>query len=368
VKACVLPAAGAGAAQQVAGLAVAERTRRALAHAGFTLVAPGSAPHGPHTLFVAGNAVVEPQALLALAEAAVAESGSMSAENAIETPAALLVPAGEPAEGALESAEDLGRLAARLQQTGRLRLAVTGGTLCQRVQTQADALRLERRLLEALVQPTDGFFARHFDRRISSWLSPRLVRLGVRPNAITLFATGVGLAGAACLATQSHALQVLGAILFVISTILDGCDGEVARLSFTSSAFGRRLDLICDNVVNAAIFVAIGWNALATDAGHGRSRLVWATLGGFALATAAGFAFSRWIDRSGRKGELYDWYESLASRDFAYVVLLLAVIGRLPWFVWIAAVGSYAFVAMLTLIRLRAGRAPTTPLCEREST
>jgi len=368
VNACVLPAAGAGGAQQVAGLAVAERTRRALAHAGFTLVAPGSAPHGAHTRFGAGDAVVEPQALRALAEEAVLGGGSMSAENAIEAPAALLVPTGEPAEGALESAEDLGKLAARLQGTGRRHLAATGGALCQRVQTQGDALRLERRLLEALVQPTDGFFARHFDRRISSRLSPWLVRLGVRPNTITLFATGIGLAGAACLAIQSHALQVLGALLFVVSTILDGCDGEVARLSFTSSALGRRLDLIGDNVVNAAIFVAIGWNALATDAGHGRSWLVWATLGGFALATAAGFAFSRWIDRSGRKAELHDWYESLASRDFAYVVLLLAVIGRLPWFVWLAAVGSYAFVAMLTLIRLRAGRAPATPLCEREST
>jgi phosphatidylglycerophosphate synthase len=362
----VLPAAGG--AHQVAGLAVAERSRRALECAGFTLVEPGSGPPGPHTLFVAGDAAVEPQALLALAEAAVAGRGSMSAENAIEAPAALVVPAGGPAGGALVSAEDLGPLAARLRETDRLRLAATGGALCQRIQTHGDALRLERRMLGALAQPTDGFFARHFDRRISSRLSPRLVRLGVRPNTITLFATGVGLAGAACLATPSHALQVLGALLFVASTILDGCDGEVARLSFTSSDFGRRLDLIGDNLVNAAIFVAIGWNALATGAGHGPSWLVWATLGGFVLATAAGFAFSRWINRSGRKAELHDWYESLASRDFAYFVLLLAMLGRLPWFVWFAAIGSYAFVALLAVIWLRAGREPAPPLGERECT
>jgi phosphatidylglycerophosphate synthase len=211
------------------------------------------------------------------------------------------------------------------------------------------------------VRPTDGVFARHFDRRISSRLSPWLVRRGVTPNAITLLATLVGLAGAACLATSGRVLQVLGSLLFVASTILDGCDGEVARLSFTSSDFGRRLDLIGDNLVNAAVFLAIGWSVLHADAGPATSALVWVTLGGFALATVSGFAFSRWIDRSGRGAAIHDLYESLASRDFAYVVLLLAALGRLHWFVWLAAFGSYAFVALLAGLRVHLGRTPAPP-------
>ncbi len=368
MKACILPAVGSGGECEVAGLAVTERTRRALVRAGFTLVAPGVGSRDAASLFVSSDAAVEPQALAALLEAAAGGGAAMAAENAIETPAVLLVPAGEPAASGLSKAEDLGPLAARLRDRGQLRLATTAGALCQRVETPGDALRLERRLLGALVQPTDGFFARHFDRRISSRLSPRLVRLGVRPNTITLVATLIGLAGAAALATPSHVLQIVGALLFIASTILDGCDGEVARLSYTSSDFGRRLDLIGDNIVNAAVFLAIGWNALAADAGPATSRLVWATLGGFALATAAGFAFSRWIDRSGRKAEFHDWYESLASRDFAYFVLLLAALGRLHWFVWFATIGSYAFVALLVGIRLRAGREAAPGAGEGEST
>jgi len=229
------------------------------------------------------------------------------------------------------------------------------------VRTPADAARVERELLAGLRRKSDGFFARHFDRRISSRLSPRFVRRGITPNAITALATLVGLAGAACLAAPSRGLHVAGALLFVASTILDGCDGEVARLSFTSSEFGRKLDLIGDNVVNAAVFLAIAWSSWQSHGGPGMRALVSFTLGGFALATLAGFVFSRWLGRSGRDEELHDLYESLASRDFAYFVLLLALCGRLHWFVGFAAVGSYAFVVFLAGVWLRARRGPTPP-------
>ena len=362
----MLAAEGDGAAADVAGLAVAERTRRALARTGFTLDA-GEAQSGP-ILLVAGDAAIDPRALEALGAAQAAGGGVMAADNSIDAPAALVVPAADAAAAGAAKADELGAVAARLRSQGRLLLAPTAGALCQRVRSTADARRIERAMLAALAQPTDGLFARYFDRKISSRLSPRLVRLGVRPNTITLLATLVGLAGAAALALPSHALQVAGALLFVLSTILDGCDGEVARLSLTSSEFGRRLDLLGDNVVNAAVFVAIGWSSLDADAGHVTARLVWITLGGFALATIAGVSFSRWIERSGRKAEFHDRYESLASRDFAYVVLLLAVLGRLHWFVWLAAIGSYAFVALLVAIRVRAAREPAPPLGEGELT
>ncbi|MCC6639853.1 MAG: CDP-alcohol phosphatidyltransferase family protein [Deltaproteobacteria bacterium] len=366
MKVRILAAAAAQAGAEVAGLAVSERTRRVLTRAGCTF---GEAVAGTGSvLLVAGDAAIEPRALEALIAAASDEVGAMIADNAIEAPAALIVPASDPDARTVTSAGELGAVAMRLRDAGRLRLVPSTGALCQRIRSAADARRIERHMLAALVQPTDGFFARHFDRKLSSRLSPALVRLGVRPNTITLVATLIGLVGAAMLAAPSHALQVAGALLFVVSTILDGCDGEVARLSVTSSAFGRRLDLIGDNVVNAAVFIAIGWSAISTDARLLAPSLVWIALGGLTLATVAGFSFSRWIDRSGRKAEFYDWYESLASRDFAYFVLLLAAVGRLHWFVWCAAIGTYAFVVVLAVIRLRAAREPAAPLGEGELT
>lgn len=365
MKTRILDAGPADAPAEVAGLTVRERTRRALARAGLR---PGDrAPSNGPVLLVAADAAIDPAALEALAAAATADTGAIAADNAIEAPAALVVPADDPAIAA-EKADELGAAAARLREAGRLRLVATGGALCQRVRTPADAQRIERAMLAALTQPTDGFFARRFDRKISARLSIRLVRRGTSPNAITLAATLVGLAGAVALALPSHLLQVVGAALFVLSTILDGCDGEVARLSLTSSEFGRKLDLIGDNIVNAAVFIAVGWSAFHANAGEAMASLVWITLGGFALATIAGFSFSRWIERSGRKAELHNGYESLASRDFAYVILLLAVVGRLHWFVWLAAIGSYAFVAGLAVIRMRAARGSRVALERPEPT
>ena len=52
-------------------------------------------------------------------------------------------------------------------------------------------------------------------------------------------------------------VQVLGALLFMLSSTLDGCDGEIARLKFRQSRFGGWLDIWSDNVVHVAVFGAI---------------------------------------------------------------------------------------------------------------
>jgi phosphatidylglycerophosphate synthase len=360
VNACVLPAPLGGGNLEVAGLSVAERTRRALAHAGFTIVAPGAAARG-RTLFVAADAALDPEAARALRDAAGEGLGAIGASSPLEAPAALAV--GEAVEGgdALRDATELGALAARLQSEGRLALADLDGAVCERVGSSPSARALERRMLDSLARTTDGFFARHFDRRLSSRLSPHFVRRGVSPNAITLLATIVGLVGAGCLATQAQTLQVIGALLFIASTILDGCDGEVARLSFRSSDFGRRLDLVGDNLVNGAVFAAIAFGAMRSGAAATSNALVVVMLVGFALATVAGYVFARWAERTGRGGDFRALYERLASRDFAYFVLLLAVLDRLHAFLWFASLGTYAFVAVLAIVRVRAGRGPGPP-------
>ena len=202
-------------------------------------------------------------------------------------------------------------------------------------------------------QPTDGFFARYFDRHLSIRLSVQLVRRGVAPNLITGVATAVGLLGAALLASSLHALQVLGALLFVLSTILDGCDGEVARLSLRMTELGRKLDLIGDNLVHVAVFVAIGHLALGSNPSLPMLAAVGATLFGVMAAIVVGFWYLGWLAHSGRPPAILHRYEALLSRDWAYVVLLLALVGQLPLLIWGAALGSNAVAAALLLLRLK---------------
>ena len=44
--------------------------------------------------------------------------------------------------------------------------------------------------------------------------------------------------------------------------------------------------------------------------------------------------------------------KNVASRDFSVMVLLFAVLGKLDWFLWMAAIGSIGFAGiMLWVIR-----------------
>ena len=105
----------------------------------------------------------------------------------------------------------------------------------------------------------DSMLVRMLDRRLSPVLTKRLMRTSATPNQITLASAAVGIMGPFCLAQPSQVWQVLGSLLFLLSTILDGCDGEIARLTFQESAFGAKLDLIMDNVVPSCSSRALHW-------------------------------------------------------------------------------------------------------------
>jgi len=332
-------------ARELAGISVAERTRRALAQAaGVEGPAAASAPQ----LLVAADALLEPGAVRALADAETDAEWALAPAGGMDLLAALRVPADTRAP---THADDLAALAKRFQTQGRLRFVDTGDARCCRVRSGADARGVEAEMLASLIRPTDGFFARHFDRYLSRRLSVVLVRWGWHPNLITAVATLVGLVGAALLASAQQPLQVLGALVFISATILDGSDGEVARLSLRTSKLGGRLDLIGDNIVNAAVFVAIGTASLRSQPTPLMQGAVVATLLGLGLATAAGFWYSTWLSRSGRQEAIRDRYESLVSRDFAYLILALAILDQLSWFVWAAAVGSNLFALLLFALR-----------------
>ena len=83
-----------------------------------------------------------------------------------------------------------------------------------------------------------------------------LARLRVPPPAVVFAAGAAGIAGAVELGRGS---LVAAAILVQLKTLLDNADGQLARLTGRTSAFGRYLDSEIDLLVNAALFAAIGW-------------------------------------------------------------------------------------------------------------
>ncbi|HJR17352.1 MAG TPA: CDP-alcohol phosphatidyltransferase family protein, partial [Gemmatimonadales bacterium] len=86
-------------------------------------------------------------------------------------------------------------------------------------------------------------------------LVKRLIRAGVRPNAITTVGTGLVLVSAIVYAT-GH-IRIGGALL-LLSGIADTLDGQVARGGAMVTRFGAFYDSTLDRVGDGATFIGIG--------------------------------------------------------------------------------------------------------------
>jgi phosphatidylglycerophosphate synthase len=231
------------------------------------------------------------------------------------------------------------------------------------VTTRADVDLAERRLLRGLVKDTDGFMARHIERPISLQIVRRLASTAVTPNQITVFSVAVGLLGAPFFLSTLWPWQTVGAVLFLAHSILDGCDGELARLKFQESRFGGVIDYWGDNVVHIVVFafMAVGWS-LAVAA-------PWPLLLGAAAAVgnlgSAWFVYWRVMQVKDDSGPLFTsvsrvpdhrlarLLDAASRRDFIYLVVILALFGKSNWFLILASVGAPIFFFLLIFLAVR---------------
>jgi choline kinase/phosphatidylglycerophosphate synthase len=123
-----------------------------------------------------------------------------------------------------------------------------------------DDLRQARGLLRrSLTKATDGPVARLLNRPISTRVSMALAPLRLSPDLVSLAAFLLGLLAAGLLAGGAG---IVGAILVLAASILDGTDGELARLQIRAGPRGAMLDGVLDRLADAAILAGLGVWAL----------------------------------------------------------------------------------------------------------
>ena len=95
-------------------------------------------------------------------------------------------------------------------------------------------------------------------------LKTLLILTPMTPNGVTVIAMIFGIAtGLFYMKGEPFTTSIAG-ILYLIATLLDCTDGQLARMKGVSSKFGRILDGLCDYVTGIAVFVgiAIGYSGV----------------------------------------------------------------------------------------------------------
>jgi CDP-L-myo-inositol myo-inositolphosphotransferase len=126
--------------------------------------------------------------------------------------------------------------------------------------------KAEQALLKRLRdKPNDGPVARYLNRPLSMRISRYLVQRNVTPNQISLFSFLCSLLAAGLFALGGYFALLLGGVLAQFASIIDGCDGEVARLKYQSSDFGGWFDAVLDRYADAFLLFGLTWHLLAVE-------------------------------------------------------------------------------------------------------
>ncbi len=129
----------------------------------------------------------------------------------------------------------------------------------QDVDTPEDLRRARRLLRRSLKKDSDGPISRHLNRPVSTRVSMAIAPLQIHPDVVSLVAFLTGVLGALLLGLG---FRIAAAITVHLASVLDGVDGEIARLQARASPGGALLDGVLDRLADAALLAGLAVWAL----------------------------------------------------------------------------------------------------------
>jgi phosphatidylglycerophosphate synthase len=312
---------------------------------------------------IIGAGTVVSSALLGSAREIAAEAGrsiDVAAGQAWPESGVLRMTAGD----ARDPEYVVGELAARsrrdLPQPSGVDVSNGRAMLAVRIANQAQLATAEETIRRASYKDTDAKIAR-FNRRISLPISVKLIQTPLTANQLSVILVAIGFYSAWLFSLGQYLAGVLAAFLSLAASVMDGCDGEIARLKYQESALGCWIETFGDYSYYVAIFVGLTIGAVRQV--HSEA-FYW--LGGMALTgTLLSFAiliFLRARITDGRPEKLHAlakarfkseptfwtriiWRVSFVATRAAmpYGIMALALVYALPAVVVLAAIGANVY-------------------------
>ncbi len=129
------------------------------------------------------------------------------------------------------------------------------------IDDEAAFRKAERHLMEQLKKSSDGPVSRYVNRPLSMRLTEYLVQTRITPNRISVVSFVLSMTAAAFFFMSGYVPLVIGALIAQASSVIDGCDGEVARLKHCGSDFGGWFDAVLDRYADAFMLFGLTWHA-----------------------------------------------------------------------------------------------------------
>jgi phosphatidylglycerophosphate synthase len=240
------------------------------------------------------------------------------------------------------------------------------GRLALHVRDRDDLARAERTIRRSSYKDTDNTIAR-WNRNVSLPISVALIRTPVTANQLSVALVALGFYSAWLFSLGHYWTGALGGFLSLAASVLDGCDGEIARLKYQESALGCWIETFGDYSYYIAIFVGLTIGAVRLT---GWPVFYW--LGAIALAgTLVAFALLIYLRSritAGQPEKLHtiakarfkaepSWWSRIVWRisfvatrsAMPYGIFALSLAGLLPLVVVLAAIGSNTYWISLVL-------------------
>ncbi len=225
-----------------------------------------------------------------------------------------------------------------------------------------------------IISGTSGVIAKHLNKRISLPISIYLHRWRITPNQITLVNLLLGLlAGLVAASGGSYWNVCIAGLLFQLVSILDGCDGEVAKLGNKSTRFGAWFDTFGDNLSFVMFITGVAYGLFQ------KTQAVWiVTLAKLSLVSFAillSIMINYLVKQKNSKASLVTYEKEVVSSKklknpivakllyygkflvkkdfFAFLFFVLGVAGFAEAIVVFAAVGTSAVAIVLSFITLK---------------
>jgi len=227
---------------------------------------------------------------------------------------------------------------------------------------------------QKILQGTEAWIARNINKRVSLPISIFLARLGIAPNQITFFNLLLGIVSGVIAAFGGYGNLLIAGLLFQLVSILDGCDGEVAKLNQKSTKFGAWFDTVADNL-SFVVFITGVTFGLYQDT-HAAWILDLARIALLSFAVLLSIMISYLIQAKNSSASLVTYEKEVVSAQakkqsplvakaihygkflvkkdfFAFLFFFLAIVNMPEGIVFFAALGTTAVAIVLSALAFK---------------